>query len=183
MKDTALTHDVPASCLEKDQAHTVDLLIGTRIRERRVMRGFTQQQLGSMTGVTLQQIYKYERGLNRISVGRLYVIAAALDVPLSWFFEGIKDSPRDPDAPRWKGRSIEMGPIPSALDDEKLRQILTTILQALAPLREDDMAHGHEMTPIRRDLCDPCSAMALPSALVHSPDEGRDGPQAQSAMR
>ena len=73
------------------RANTADRHVGTRIRERRIMLGLSQQQLAAMIGVTYQQAHKYERGLNRISAGRLYDIASVLSVPISWFFEGMED--------------------------------------------------------------------------------------------
>ena len=50
----------------------------------------TQQQLGEKVGIKFQQIQKYETGMNRISASRLWDIAAALDVPISFFFEGLE---------------------------------------------------------------------------------------------
>ena len=83
----------PASGRAEDRqsarASLADRHVGTRIRERRVMLGLSQQQLAQMIGVTYQQAHKYERGLNRISAGRLYEIAQVLKVPVSWFFEGL----------------------------------------------------------------------------------------------
>jgi transcriptional regulator with XRE-family HTH domain len=49
----------------------IDDFVGSRIRERRIMLGLTQQQLAEMIGVTYQQAHKYERGINRVSAGRL----------------------------------------------------------------------------------------------------------------
>ena len=49
----------------------VDRHVGARVRERRIMLGFTQQQLADLIGVTYQQAHKYERGINRVSAGRL----------------------------------------------------------------------------------------------------------------
>src|SRR5690242_20900899 len=68
----------------------IDDHVGARIRERRIMLGLSQQQLAQMIGVTYQQAHKYERGLNRISAGRLFEIALVLNVPVSWFFEGLR---------------------------------------------------------------------------------------------
>ena len=51
----------------------------------------TQQQLASRVGIKFQQIQKYETGMNRISASRLWDIADALDVPVSFFFEGLED--------------------------------------------------------------------------------------------
>jgi transcriptional regulator with XRE-family HTH domain len=137
MEDTRLAHSPSAPGLEDQQVHTVELLIGSRIRERRLSRGLSQQQLGLMTGVTLQQVYKYERGLNKISVGRLFTIAAALDVPTHWFFEGIDGLSADPEESRWKARSLEIARIFSALEGEKLRHILSAMVEALASLGEE----------------------------------------------
>ena len=68
---------------------TIDDHVGARIRERRIMLGLTQQQLAEMIGVTYQQAHKYERGINRVSAGRLFEIARALSAPISYFYEGI----------------------------------------------------------------------------------------------
>ena len=58
----------------------IDDHVGARIRERRIMLGLTQQQLAEMIGVTYQQAHKYERGINRVSAGRLFEIARVLGV-------------------------------------------------------------------------------------------------------
>src|SRR5690349_24523405 len=64
--------------------------VSGRIRERRIMLGLTQQQLAEMIGVTYQQAHKYERGINRVSAGRLFEIARALSAPIAYFYEGIE---------------------------------------------------------------------------------------------
>ncbi|MEM8752284.1 MAG: helix-turn-helix transcriptional regulator [Pseudomonadota bacterium] len=69
--------------------HPVDVHVGMRARHRRWMVGMTQQQLGEKVGIKFQQIQKYETGMNRISASRLWDIAAALDVDISYFFEGL----------------------------------------------------------------------------------------------
>ncbi len=57
--------------------------------------------MAGFLGVTYQQAHKYERGLNRISAGRLYEIAQVLSVPVSWFFEGLEsDGPSAELTPR-----------------------------------------------------------------------------------
>src|SRR6202040_494240 len=67
----------------------IDDHVGARIRERRIMLGLTQQQLAKLIGVTYQQMHKYERGVNRISAGRLLEIGRVRSVPVGYFFEGI----------------------------------------------------------------------------------------------
>ena len=70
--------------------HPVDVHVGKRVRPRRWMVGMTQQQLGDIVGIKFQQIQKYETGMNRISASRLWDIAQALDVSISFFFEGFE---------------------------------------------------------------------------------------------
>lgn len=55
------------------------------------MMGFTQQSLASLIGVTYQQEHKYEKGINRISGGRLFQMAQALGVEVAYFYEGLHD--------------------------------------------------------------------------------------------
>ena len=71
-------------------SHPVDVHVGKRIRHRRWMSGTTQQQLAERVGIKFQQIQKYETGMNRVSASRLWDIAAVLDVPVSFFFEGME---------------------------------------------------------------------------------------------
>lgn len=72
--------------------HPVDVHVGKRIRHRRWMVGMTQQQLGDKVGIKFQQIQKYETGMNRVSASRLWDIAAALEVPINFFFEGVDEN-------------------------------------------------------------------------------------------
>lgn len=64
----------------------VDAIVGHNIRTFRRERGLSQAELGNLLGVTLQQIQKYETGLNRVSASRLTQIAEALDVALAALF-------------------------------------------------------------------------------------------------
>ncbi len=57
------------------------------IKELRRARNISQMKLAEMVGVSYQQIQKYEKGLNRISVERLKQISSALDIPISIFFQ------------------------------------------------------------------------------------------------
>jgi transcriptional regulator with XRE-family HTH domain len=72
-------------------AHDIDLHLGKRLRRRRRLLGLTQQQLAQSVGVRFQQIQKYECGANRISAARLWQLAQALEVPTSYFYDGIAE--------------------------------------------------------------------------------------------
>jgi transcriptional regulator with XRE-family HTH domain len=74
----------------RSRAQDIDRYVGARMRERRIMLGLTQQQMAELIGVTYQQAHKYETGINRISAGRLYQIARALGVEISYFFEDME---------------------------------------------------------------------------------------------
>jgi len=78
--------------------HPVDVHVGKRVRHRRWMVGMTQQQLAEKVGIKFQQIQKYETGMNRVSASRLWDIAEALEVPVSFFFEGIEEHETQSDA-------------------------------------------------------------------------------------
>lgn len=69
--------------------HRVDVHVGARVRILRRASGMSQEALADRLGLTFQQVQKYERGANRISASKLFEIAAALNVPVSSFFEGL----------------------------------------------------------------------------------------------
>lgn len=69
------------------EAHLIDVQVGQRIRQRRILVCKSQEQLGARLGVSFQQIQKYENGKNRISAGRLVQIADFLGVHVDTFLE------------------------------------------------------------------------------------------------
>ena len=66
---------------------SIDKLVGARVRARRLQIGMSQEKLAELLGLTFQQVQKYEKGANRISIGRLIAIAKALQVSISYFLE------------------------------------------------------------------------------------------------
>ena len=100
------------------------------------MLGLSQQQLAQMIGVTYQQAHKYERGLNRISAGRLYEIAQLLSVPVSWFFEGLEiETPIISLTPRQR-MCLELARNFAAIDNQKHQEALSQMARALAAQAE-----------------------------------------------
>jgi transcriptional regulator with XRE-family HTH domain len=67
----------------------IDEHLGRRLRRRRRLLGLTQQQLAVACGVRFQQIQKYECAANRMSAARLWQLAQVLEVPVSYFYEGL----------------------------------------------------------------------------------------------
>jgi transcriptional regulator with XRE-family HTH domain len=78
-----------AQSLRPNSRMSVDLHVGSRIRERRLSMGISQAQLGKATRLSHQQIQKYERGANRVSASVLFALSRALKVPVAFFFEDI----------------------------------------------------------------------------------------------
>ena len=71
----------------KGTPNEMDIHVGQRLKVRRSLLGMSQEKLAEAAGITFQQIQKYERGMNRISAGRLFDFSNVLDVPVSYFFE------------------------------------------------------------------------------------------------
>ena len=77
----------------------IDIHVGGRVKIRRKNLRMSQTTLGEAVGVSFQQAQKYERGANRISASRLFEISQVLDVPVSYFFDGMPGEIADrPDA-------------------------------------------------------------------------------------
>ena len=66
--------------------HPIDELVGRRIKSARWTAGLSQEELAVKIGTSFQQLQKYESGKNRISASRLFDLAHALSLPVSYFF-------------------------------------------------------------------------------------------------
>ena len=70
------------------RADNRDAEVGRRVRSRRLECRLSQTELADRIGVTFQQVQKYEKGVNRVGAARLQQIATALDVPVTFFYDG-----------------------------------------------------------------------------------------------
>lgn len=70
----------------KEGPHPIDVEVGRRVCELRLLRGYNQSQLGKALKITFQQIQKYEKGANRISASKLWQIADFFGVDVGYFF-------------------------------------------------------------------------------------------------
>lgn len=61
--------------------------IGSLIKSMRRASGMSQMRLADKIGVSYQQVQKYEKGGNRISVPRLIQIAEVFGVPVTSFMQ------------------------------------------------------------------------------------------------
>ena len=95
------------------------------------MLGLTQQQLAELIGVTYQQAHKYERGINRISAGRLYEMSQVLSVPVSYFFDGLQTENARPVSPRER-MCLELARNFAQIPNEKHQEALSALARVLA---------------------------------------------------
>ena len=109
----------------------VDRHVGARVRERRIMLGLTQQQLADLIGVTYQQAHKYERGINRVSAGRLYEIGQVLSVPVGYFFEGLQGQGARSVSPRER-MCLELARNFAQIPNERHQEALSQLARVLA---------------------------------------------------
>jgi transcriptional regulator with XRE-family HTH domain len=89
-----LTNEPPN---RKRRAGAEDVEIGRKIRALRLERGLSQAGLADGIDVTFQQVQKYEKGVNRVSAGRLQQIADLLHVPVTVFYSGMGQRTRKHD--------------------------------------------------------------------------------------
>jgi transcriptional regulator with XRE-family HTH domain len=111
----------------------IDRRVGARIRDRRIMLGLTQQQLADLIGVTYQQAHKYERGINRVSAGRLFEIAQVLSVPVNYFFDGLDDENVRLISPRER-MCLELARNFTHIPNERHQEALSQLARVLAAL-------------------------------------------------
>jgi len=134
----------------------VDVHVGSRIQLRRTLLGMSQTELGEASGVTFQQIQKYERGANRVSASRLWRLAIALDVPLQYFFDempqdlvgaGRSNQSEDGsvDGPYSARESLELFRAYYQIKDQHLRDRVRALVQAMAGSFSDEAGESREI--------------------------------------
>ena len=106
--------------------HPVDVHVGSKIRQRRTMLGVSQEKLAESLDLTFQQIQKYEIGSNRVAASRLFELAQILDVPPSFFFDGLHDNQNE--APV-KDAGMEIVTALAAIKDEEIKSRIVTFIE------------------------------------------------------
>ena len=123
--------NAPEAKRTTSRTQDIDHHVGARIRERRIMLGLTQQQLADLIGVTYQQAHKYERGINRVSAGRLFEIGRVLSVPVSYFFEGLDNQTGHAASPRER-MCLELARNFAQISNERHQEALSQLARVLA---------------------------------------------------
>ena len=66
-----------------------NLIIGQRVRDLRIIRKMTQTELAEKCLITFQQIGKYEKGINALSLRRANLLCKALNVDVNYLTYGV----------------------------------------------------------------------------------------------
>ncbi|WP_291078592.1 helix-turn-helix transcriptional regulator [Hyphomonas sp.] len=122
----------------------IDRVVGQRIRWRRKELKLTQEKLGEQLGLTFQQVQKYEKGVNRISAGRLFELSTVMGVPVTYFFDGAESfldggatavaegDGEDVQAPVITSEVLDLIAAFQKIEDQSLRKSLLATVQAAA---------------------------------------------------
>ena len=107
-------------------SHPVDVHVGRKLKQIRTMRRLSQTDVARKLSLSFQQIQKYEIGSNRIAASRLYELSGILDVPTSFFFEGLEapagnSERRDP--------SLEIVTALASIRDDSIKTRIVTFIE------------------------------------------------------
>jgi transcriptional regulator with XRE-family HTH domain len=110
-----------------------DVELGKRIRLRRVEQHISQAELGDQVGVSFQQVQKYEKGVNRVGAARLQQIATALDVPVTFFYDG-DGKAREVESLLFLDRSFSLRLLRAytGIKDQTVQRQLVTFMESIA---------------------------------------------------
>jgi transcriptional regulator with XRE-family HTH domain len=121
-------------------------MVGQRIRWRRRELKLSQEQLAELLSLTFQQVQKYEKGVNRVSAGRLFEISMAMGVPVNYFYDGAEMQLEDdqqrfaaagmaedgPRAPMMDTETLDLIAAFQKIEDDSLRKSLLNTVRAAA---------------------------------------------------
>ncbi|MEN9917829.1 MAG: hypothetical protein RL662_265 [Bacteroidota bacterium] len=110
----------------------IDKHIGSKILSLRLALGLSRDQLAKKLDVTQQQLQKYEKGTNRISVSRLVVIAKALSQGVSYFYEGLEAANSEPVVTQHQRMCIEVSRNFMKIESAKNQTAVNILIKSLA---------------------------------------------------
>lgn len=110
----------------------VNCAVGSNIRLTRLLKGWTQAQLGDHVGLSFQQVQKYELGASQISIQWLYKFAIALGVEP---YDLLPESQQN--VSRSFGRSnLGLMKAFQRINSEEVRRKLVEVAKVLADFKE-----------------------------------------------
>lgn len=135
-------------------AYPIDAHVGFRLRLRRELLGITEAELAPLLGVDLATLTRYEAGAARIEASALFAFAARLEVPITWFYDGLSEE-SGLAATRASGHEDAIAPLvaPTRRDDLALIAAYYEMLDAPTRRKLVNIARvlaGAEPPPLKR---------------------------------
>jgi transcriptional regulator with XRE-family HTH domain len=116
---------------KNDYIQEIDKFVGGKIYSLRLAKGLSRQQLAKVVEVTHQQLQKYEKGTNRISVGRLVLIAKALGKSVNYFYEGLEAMSQEPVLTQHQRMCIEVSRNFMKIESTEHQNAVNTLVKSL----------------------------------------------------
>jgi len=127
--------------------YDAELHVGARLIAARQLRNVSQEDLAEKLGISPEDVENYEQGLNQLSAGRLYEVAQALGVDVSYFYEGLGETPPSAQS------------LTAALTDERYAMLQRAVLRIAADYELTQTGHRkrlarHEAINVAREVCE-----------------------------
>lgn len=71
----------------KRRVNQVDRMVGRRLREARITAGASKEELGTVLGVSVQMVQKFESGTRRMTATQVAAVVKFLSLPMSFLFK------------------------------------------------------------------------------------------------
>ncbi len=111
-------------------SHPVDIHVGQKLKQLRILRGMTQTDVAEGLNISFQQVQKYELGRNRISASKLFELSHILKVPPAHFFEGLDASAHQPQA--IDEEATKIASMLTRIKDDRLRGQIRSFISEIA---------------------------------------------------
>lgn len=120
---------------EAGESNTISKTVGQRIKSVRRCLGITQRELGSMIGLTFQQVQKYENGSNRISIDRLVEIANVLNTKVTIFLDELTDDKKTSiERELFSGNTVEIIKALRQIKSDTSRELILDMIKKMKSL-------------------------------------------------
>ena len=113
------------------KADIYDLTAARAIQEVRYSKGISRHVLADAVGVTHQQFQKYEKGMNRITIGRFIHICDALDINASELMDKLQGNQIDETCNKNSRMLIEMSRVFQQIPTYKQKKAIVTFIREM----------------------------------------------------
>jgi transcriptional regulator with XRE-family HTH domain len=112
-------------------SHPVDVHVGKKLKEFRLLRGMTQTEVAEGLGISFQQVQKYKLGRNRISASKLFEVSRILAIEPAEFFAGFDQITASP-LPPVDDESAKIASMVARISDTRVRAQIRSFIDSLS---------------------------------------------------